>query len=150
MAISRIMSHGDKAGIVGALYFGRHSSGRAQCASGFTSDAENKKLHEFGNAGLKPEQWVGTGMLKIERWVILKLKEAIDSGEFPECKPAAPGRWYGYFSPTSVGVGEDVSFGLRAGKLGIQSYVDTGLVCLHEGGMAYGPNNTKNYKPIGS
>lgn len=143
VALSRIMSHGSDKGIVGALYVGRHSAGRAQCESGFTSDAENKKLHTNGYDGLKKEGWVATGMIKIERWVIEKMKEAIDAGEFPDCKPEK-GRWYGYFNPLKVGVGEDVSFGTRAAKLGIQSYLDTGLICLHMGDQAWGPGNTSS------
>lgn len=146
VAISRIMSHGTDKGIVGALYFGRHSAGRAQCSSGFTGEIENRKLHEFKYDGLKTEDWIGTGFIKIERWVIEKYKAAIDAGEFPECKPQAAGRWYGYFNPIGVGIGEDVSFGTRCKKLGIQSYLDCGLICLHEGPMAYGPKNTNNYQ----
>ena len=145
LAISRIMSHGHDKGIVGALYFGRHPKGRAQCSSGFTSDLENRKLHngDYEGQGLKPENWVATGCLKIERWVIDKMKAAVDAGEFPDCKPKN-GQWYGFFNPTQVGVGEDVSFGTRAAKLGIQSYVDCGLICLHEGSNYYGPKNTSS------
>jgi hypothetical protein len=43
----------------------------------------------------------------------------------------------------SLGVGEDVSFCMRAAVAGHQPYVDMGLVCGHLGSCSYGPRNTK-------
>ena len=43
----------------------------------------------------------------------------------------------------SLGVGEDVSFCLRAAVAGHQPHVDMGLVCGHLGSCCYGPRNTK-------
>lgn len=144
-AIARIMSHGRQREIVGALYFGRHEYGKAQCEWGFGSKQKNAELREGKHKGIIPMPWVATGFIKIERTAIEKLKAAIDGGEFPDCKPKPEQGWYGYFSPVSVGIGEDVSFGLRAGKLGIQSYLDASLVCLHaDGNTLYGPRNTKD------
>lgn len=142
VAISRIMSHGSDKGVVGALYFGRSSRGHAQCETGFSSQFENDKLHQLTYRGLKPQGWVATGFIKIERWVIEKLKAEIDNGRWPECKPQ-PGKWYGYFNPTKVGVGEDVSFGRRCAEIGISSFVDTSLVCGHaDGNYVYFHHNT--------
>ena len=91
--------------------------------------------------------WVATGFIKISRSVFTKMKEAIDAGQFPDLKPKEGQGWYGYFTPTSVGVGEDVSFGLRAKKLGISSYLDASLICLHaDGNTLYGPRNTQDKK----
>lgn len=42
----------------------------------------------------------------------------------------------------SLGVGEDVSFCLRAGAAGHQPHVDMGLICGHLGHCCYGPRNT--------
>lgn len=147
-AISRIMSHGKEAGIVGALYFGRHELGQAQCELGFgrTKETENDKLRTFQYKDLVTTGWVGTGFIKIERWVIDKLKAEIDAGTFPEAKPHHAGSWYGYFSPIGTGVGEDVSFCTRAKKIGIQTYLDSSLICLHQGERNYGPVNTRNTK----
>jgi transcriptional regulator with XRE-family HTH domain len=143
-AISRIMSHPHDKGIVGALYFGRHRNGRAQCSAGFESDEENAKYHRHEYEGLQPQRWVGTGFIRIERWVIEKFKAHLDAGNWPELKSVNDQRWDGYFTPLKVGVGEDVSFGTRCGKLGIQSYVDATLECLHCGDMSYGSQST-NY-----
>ncbi len=147
VTISRLMSHGEDKGVVGGLYFGRGPNGHAQCASGFSKTNENAKLHELEYTGLKPEGWVATGCLKIEKWVIERLKGEIDNGRWPECKPIDESKWYGYFTPVKVGVGEDVSFGRRCAEIGIQSYVDTSLVCGHaDGNYIYWPWNTKGDK----
>lgn len=46
-------------------------------------------------------------------------------------------------SENSLGVGEDVSFCLRAAASGHQPHVDMGLVCGHLGHCCYGPRNTR-------
>jgi len=143
-AITRIMSHSSEYGIVGGLYCGRHDAGKAQCELGFMSDQENQKLHRGGYSGLIPMTWVGTGWIRIERWVIEKLKEAIDGGMFPECKPKSDQYWYGYFNPIKVGIGEDVSFGKRCADIGIKSYLDASLICGHVGERVYWPSNTRS------
>lgn len=143
-AISRIMSHGADKAIVGALYYGRHRYGKAQCSMGFRNEDYNDKFRAEQYSGLVADDWVGTGFIRIERSSILKLKEAIDGGMFPECLPSREGEWYGYFNPLKVGIGEDVSFCTRMKKIGIQTYVDASLVCLHaDGNTLYGPKNTK-------
>lgn len=150
VAISRMMSHPPAMKIVGALYFGRHRYGRAQCAMGFNQggDVESDALrgHKKYRSPI-PMEWVGTGFLKIHRSVFEDYKRAIDDGEFPDCKPLKPDRPYGFFSPIQVGMGEDISFGVRCKKLGIDSFLDPVLECLHFGGTAYHSGNTKN-KPL--
>lgn len=42
-----------------------------------------------------------------------------------------------------LGMGEDVTFCIRAAEAGHQPYVDLGLVCGHMGNIIYGPKNTK-------
>lgn len=142
-AISRIMSHGPDKEIVGALYFGRHPNGRAQCSKGFVSDSENQALRSLKYSGLVADEWVGTGFMRIHRSVFEKFRAAIDEGKWPECKPPAEESWYGFFNPIRVRMGEDVSFCRRARELGIQTYVDTSLICLHNGECNYGPRNVK-------
>lgn len=142
-AISRIMSHPEDKRIVGGLYFGRNAMGKAQCCSGFSSESENQKLRSGQYDNLKPEEWIGTGFLRIHMSVFDDMQNAIDSGKWPECKPMREGMPYGFFNPLRVGVGEDVSFGRRATELGIRSYLDTSLVLLHNGEQFYGPHNTR-------
>ncbi len=144
-AISRLMSHGRDKEIVGVTYYGRHEFGRVQCEMGFTRPETNRDFRAFKYHNLIPMLWVGTGMIKIERTAIEKMKQAIDGGMFPDCKPERPDLWYGYFSPLRVGIGEDVSFGTRMNKIGVQTYLDADLICLHaDGTTLYGPRNTRD------
>ena len=142
-AITRIMSHGRDKGIVGALYWGRHKGAKAQCSLGFSSDVENQRLTSLRYSGLLADEWVATGFMRIHRSVFEAMKQAIDGGKWPECKPPSEDSWYGFFNPMRVRMGEDVSFCRRAKELGIQSFVDTSLVCLHNGECNYGPANVK-------
>ena len=140
----RLLSSGKERGIVGLTYFGRHPGGKAQCAPGMASNAESNKIRKREYKGYLPVDWVATGGIKIERWVIEKMKAHVDAGNWPECKPFSADSWYGYFNPIRVRVGEDVSFGRRAKEIGIQSYLDTELIALHCGDCNYGPKNTTN------
>lgn len=146
-AITRLMSHPEDKKIVGALYFGRNSHGKAQCRTGINVLESNDKFRKGKYQGLVPDDWVGTGMVRIHRDVFERIAKEIDNGKWPDIKPFGPKGRYGFFTPLQVTVGEDVSFGLRAKELGIQSYVDAGLVCLHAGEMLFGPGNTTtNYE----
>lgn len=141
-AISRIMSHGTDKGIVGGLYFGRHSRGKAQCSEGFASDVANAALHDTSKMGeLRKVSWTATGFMRIHRSVFDKIKAAAEE-KWPHLIPSKPDRPFGYFTPDKVGQGEDVAFCLRAGQVGVNCFVDTGVVCLHTGQMHYGPSNT--------
>jgi hypothetical protein len=142
-AISRIMSHPESVGIVGGLYFGRHAHGAAQCSKGFSSAVENEKLRKMEYSGLIQDEWVGTGWMRIHRDVFLRMAKEIDGGRWPDCKPAGLDGYHGFFQPLHVRVGEDVSFCRRAGEIGIKTYIDTSLICLHAGECLYGPSNTK-------
>ena len=51
-------------------------------------------------------------------------------------------------SENSLGVGEDVSFCLRAASAGHQPHVDMGLVCGHLGHCCFGPRNTQQIKVL--
>lgn len=143
VTFTRLLSHPDSAGIVGVLYFGRHRGGRAQCQLGFKSKDESNKLRRGEYKGLVPMDWVGTGGVRIKRWVIEKMADAIAEGRWPECKPSKEGLHNGHFAPLRVGVGEDLSFCLRAKDIGIQTYLDASLECLHAGEALYGGYNTE-------
>ncbi len=146
VGIERLMSHPEDKLIVGALYFGRHEFGQAQCADGFSGNYQgfNNEMRAHSREGLIPQQWVAVGFSRIHRSVFERMKQAIDDGMFPECKPHPGNDIYGYWTKSNS-MGEDVCFGLRAAKLGIQSYLDPELECLHGEGMAFwGSRNTKN------
>ncbi len=142
--ISRLMSHSADKEIVGALYFGRHPEGKAQCFKGFHNEQENSRLHKGEYSGLMLDRWVGFGCVRIHRNALLKMAKEIDSGRWPDCSKNGNDGWYGFFTPLRTRVGEDVSFCLRAEEIGVQTYIDTSLVCLHAGTALYGPTNTKH------
>jgi transcriptional regulator with XRE-family HTH domain len=145
VALSRLMSHGDDKPIVGSLYFGRNEDGMAQCHKGKNEPGANTKFRNGTYKGLVADNWVGTGFMRINREVFLAMKQAIDDGKWgDDLKPRGNNGIYGFFTPLKVKVGEDVSFCLRAKELGFQSYIDTGLVCLHAGEELWGPSNTKS------
>lgn len=145
-AITRLMSHPADKKIVGVLYWGRHDLGRPQNSLGFNRGWEQQaeKFRKREYQGLVPVDWCGTGFIRIHRSVGDAFQKAISEGQFPECKPVMEGYWNGPFTPIGAGIGEDVSFGIRAAKLGIQSYVDASLECLHTGARHYGAANTRN------
>lgn len=124
--------------IIGALYFSRGPLGKAQYCEAFESVQENQRAHAMINPGVKQTKWVATGAMRIHRSVFEKMREAAPK-EFPEIVPAGKDFPWGYFNQITSGIGEDVSFCLRAGRIGINSYVDTGLVCMHVGTQIYGP-----------
>ncbi len=145
--ISRVMSHPKEMGIVGCLYFGRHRFGVAQCSLGFDQgwEMENEKLRAHKYTQPIPVRWIGTGgMLRIQRWVFDAMKKEIDAGKWPEAKPLSPERPYGFFTPIRADMGEDVSFGLRAAEIGIQTWLDPVLECLHIGEKAFHSRSTEN------
>lgn len=146
LGISWMMKHPPDKRIVGALYFGRHRFGQAQTADGFGEgcDAANDRLRSHVYTGLIPQRWVGPGFMRIHRSVFDDLDKAIAAGKFPECTPNGPTRPAGYFTPMRAGMGEDVSFGLRCTEIGITSYLDPVLECLHFGPNGWGSHNTKN------
>lgn len=149
-AISRLMSHPDNFRIVGSLYFGRHRFGSAQCSLGFDAGWQswNDTLRKHTEKQLIPCRWVAPGFMKIHRSVFEELAKAIDGGKFPECKPKAEGRPYGFFTPIHTDAGEDVSFGVRCAEIGIQSYLDPVLECLHVGDTSFGSFNTENKQSL--
>jgi hypothetical protein len=44
---------------------------------------------------------------------------------------------------SNLGMGEDVTFAVRAAEAGHPSWIDHGVVCGHVGSAVYGPHNTR-------
>ena len=151
-AITRIMSHPPECKVVGALYFvkGNHTThnspmaGKAVCSQAFTNEAFNKMLHNpTPTSGLIKQDWVAVGFCRIHRSVFEDLIKAAD-GRWPEIVPTVEGQHYGIFQPLAPNVNEDISFGRRCKAIGIQHYLDAGLVCGHaDGTTVWWPHNTQ-------
>jgi hypothetical protein len=144
-AFSRLMSHPAEMQLLGALYFGRHRFGAAQCSWGFDQghDVKNDELRRHIHNKPIAMRWIAPGFSRIHRSVFEAMRKAIDEGRWPECKPKAEGRPYGFWTPLHTDAGEDVSFCLRAAEIGIQSWLDPVLECLHFGESGFGSHNTK-------
>lgn len=127
-----------KAKIIGGVYFGRRTVSPAMFDGGITNPEHYQAAKEMREL-LLPTDWCATGCLLVHRDVYLGIQK-----KFPERGPNAMHKWFDYFKPTDDGRGEDVGFGLAAKAAGFQTYVDTGVQCLHVGAMCYGAHNTKN------
>lgn len=146
LAFERLMSHPKEYRIVGCLYRDRRGSNKAQCAKGFGSPRDNERLVAIMD-GKSPDSgieeaggWTGTGVIRIHRSVFEEMIEASKPGG-PLTDIAPPpersSEPYGFFGRSSYWRGEDVAFGRRAEKIGIKSYIDTGLYCGHEGSRIF-------------
>ena len=124
--ITRLTSH--ELPLVGGLYFGKSHGDVAQYAEAFQSDKEHDKALTAPFDSVFPTRWVATGAMLINRRVFQKIED-----HFPDVVTDDSRLENGYFSPIAPGVGEDVSFCLRASKAGIQPHVDMGCVCGHIG-----------------
>lgn len=141
-ALVRIMSHPPEARIVGCLYRNRRGSFKPAVELAYRSSSEDARLRnmfdpEFKGArsdGLEETGWVGGGMFRVEMSVFDEMAEASkNDGPLADIAPPA-GREadaFGWFGRTSQWRGEDIAFCLRAQKIGIKTYVDTGLLCGH-------------------
>ena len=140
-AIERIMSHPKEARIVGALYRNRRGTGKPALELAYRSAQEDERLRGFFDGktkgeGLEETGWVGFGMVRIHRSVFKEMQDAaVEGGPLAEIAPPK-GREkdaFGYFGRTPQWRGEDISYCRRAQKIGIKTYVDTGLLLGHMG-----------------
>jgi len=141
-AISRIMSHPADKKVVGALYFVKGNkdthnhpmAGKAICSQAFHDEAFNRMLHNpTPTSGLIKQDWVAIGFARIHRSVFEDIIKAAD-GRWPELAPSHPGGHYGIFQPIGPDVNEDISFGRRCKALGIDHWLDSGLIAGHADG----------------
>jgi hypothetical protein len=140
-ALTRIMSHPESVKIVGALYLNRRGTQMPAVEIAYRFAQEASRLRGLMEGKTKTDSleetgWIGFGMVRIHRSVFEEMQNAAAQGG-PLADIAPPvGREsdaFGYFGRTSQYRGEDVAFCRRAGKIGIKTYVDTGLLCGHQG-----------------
>lgn len=140
-ALTRIMSHPKDARIVGALYKNRRGSAKPAVEIAYRSANEDARIRGFFDGksatdGLEETGWIGFGMVRIHRSVFIEMQNAAKPGG-PLAEIAPPvgreGDAFGYFGRSSVYRGEDIAYCRRAQKIGIKTYVDTGLLCGHQG-----------------
>lgn len=98
---NRLRSHGKS--IVGGLYFGRKSHGRAMYFDALVDSPEgaeeNRRAHEAPLSGIKPTKWTGTGCIWIDREVFHDIRS-----KNPHLEPMFPGEPFHYFTNASDGI----------------------------------------------
>lgn len=127
----RMLSHGPEHQIIGALYIDRKNGVEYQCDSGHNEPRFNERVNKGELRGVLRQKWVATGGMRIAREALLKMIAAAPQ-KFPDTIPVKHGREWGLFSRGLHAVGEDVAFCLRAGELGIASFVDLDCRCWHQ------------------
>lgn len=129
-AFARILSAPEDQKIVSALCFLRRHPLVPATASGVRGGSSSQELIRrykvAGETGTEEEDWVGMHFTRIHRSVFEAMRASL-----PELAPKSEREPWGYFLKDSAEMGEDVSFGLRAKKLDIKSYVDTTLRVGH-------------------
>lgn len=111
-------------------------------------DIEKKFPRLARGANQKDGQWfTSTEASIVERIRDLRNKlqgSALDGLKAYEVMAGLEELWARANAENSLGVGEDVSFCLRAAASGHQPHVDMGLICGHLGQCCYGPRNTRD------
>lgn len=138
-AIARIMSHSAEYKILSGLYYSKNSKHNGINSNCVNSEIETAKYQKHfllgGDMGVVETAWTGFGFTRVHRSVFENMIENIAT--LPEIKPYSNGRHHGFFNQYGPDYSEDASFCLRAKKLGIKSYIDTGLIVGHSGEYIY-------------
>jgi hypothetical protein len=138
-AIDRIMSQPKGYRIISGLYFSKNEKHNGVFASCINSQVEHIRFQRHfetgGDLGVVETAWTGMGFTRVHRSVFEEMQANLKA--LPEIKPFSEGRHHGYFNQFGPDYSEDASFGLRAAKIGIKSYVDTGLMLGHSGEYIY-------------
>jgi len=166
-AVRRLLSH--RKTLVGGLYFGRFADGRPMFAEGCNIAAEAAAVRHGPRDQVRPTKWIATGALLIHRSVFEAINkqfptlgdnwfspseeslvkssnaalEALRGGDQHRAVAELDAGLARARVNSKVGMGEDVTFCLRAAAAGHQPHVDLGLVCGHIGQACYGPFNTR-------
>jgi hypothetical protein len=99
--LNALMSHGKS--LVGGLYFGRNSTGRAMYYEAMLNSSEgaqeNLRAHKAPFDELKPVRWCATGALLTNRQVFLDIQK-----KFPHLAPQHPTEPWHFFSNSNDAV----------------------------------------------
>ena len=166
--VQRLLSH--RKSLVGALYFGRFPNGRPMYAEGCNDPSEAIVARTAPRDLVKPTRWVATGCMLIHRSVFLDINkqfptlgdnwfspseqdtiksvnraiELLSSNDALGAMTELDAGLNQAKANSKVGMGEDVTFCIRAAAAGHQPHVDMALVCGHQGHAIYGPGNTRS------
>ncbi len=133
-AFARILSAPPEQKILSALCFMRRTPLVAACSAGVAGGSSAMELVRLrsvpGETGTEEQEWVGMHFCRIHRSVFEEMRVRADE-LFPEIRPKTDKEPWGYFLKSSAEPGEDISFCLRARKMGVKSWLDTALRVGH-------------------
>lgn len=140
--IGRLLYH--KKTLIGGCYFNRTPTGKAQFNEAALNREIDAMIHVAGPRNeIRATKWVANGCMLVHRSVYEDMAKNGIAVRLDEAHERYLGYRYGFFDPLEPGMGEDVSFCLRAEKAGHQAFVDLSVMPSHIGQMAYNYFNTK-------
>lgn len=138
-AIDRLMSH--RKAVVGAVYASRRYRGNLVIQPEIKPRSHEDKLlanqiRRGQGQGLADVEWIGFGCALVHREVFMEIQR-----RFPQLAPQTEVEVWDFFRHESI-IGEDEAFCQRVKACGIPIYLDTQLVCGHQGSMMFLPEHT--------
>ena len=138
-AIDRLMSH--RKAVVGAVYASRRYRGNLVIQPEIKPRSHEDKLlanqiRRGQGQGLADVDWIGFGCALVHREVFMEIQR-----RFPQLAPQTEVEVWDFFRHESI-IGEDEAFCQRVKACGIPIYLDTQLVCGHQGSMMFLPEHT--------
>lgn len=131
-----------KKNLIGGCYFTRNVTARAQFNEAALSTDIDRETRSGPKSEVKATKWVANGCLLVHRSVYTDIAAKFPEIALPQDKQYL-GYKYGFFDPLEPGMGEDVSFCLRAERAGHQPFVDLSVMPAHIGQFAFNYFNTK-------
>jgi len=138
-ALDRLLSH--RKAMVGAVYASRRYHGQLVIQPEIKPRSHEDKLlanqiRRGQGQGLADVEWLGFGCALVHREVFLEVQR-----RFPQLAPQTEVEVWDFFRHESI-IGEDEAFCQRVRACGIPIYLDTQLVCGHQGSMMFLPEHT--------
>jgi hypothetical protein len=138
-AVDRLLSH--RKAMVGAVYASRRYHGSLVIQPEIKPRSHEDKLlanqiRRGHGQGLADVEWLGFGCCLVHREVFLEVQR-----RFPQLAPQTEVEVWDFFRHESI-IGEDEAFCQRVKACGIPIYLDTQLVCGHQGSMMFLPEHT--------
>jgi len=133
--------------LVGACYFGRTPTGKAQFKEAYASNIANDAAHSGPRNVVNPTDWVGFGCTLVHKKVFTDIIEKVPDIAVKNMGFAqAFGYKYNFFNHIDDEHSEDTSFCARAKLAGHQAYVDMAVMPLHLGPVGFTYHNTNKKK----
>ena len=144
-AVERLLGH--RKAVVGAVYASRHYHGQLVIQPEIHPRSHEDKLlanqiRRGQGQGLAGVEWIGFGCCLVHRDVFLEVQR-----RFPDLAPQSELDVWDFFRHQGL-QGEDEGFCQRVRACSIPIWLDTQLVCGHQGSMMFLPEHTQSQMAI--